>query len=98
MVLSAFAAVVTSFFIIIASITNNSKAAGMAVILVIFLYWKLWLLAAFCFLLFFAASRIGNEVLKGLLFWTPVTAISVLGLSYVAFIIYVLIWAHFQNG
>ncbi|HTS08021.1 MAG TPA: hypothetical protein VMP68_20780 [Candidatus Eisenbacteria bacterium] len=97
-VLSAFAAIVTAFSVTIALITNNSKATGIAVIPALFLYWKFWLLAAFCFLLFFAASRIGNKVLKGLLFWAPATTISVLGLSFAAFLIYVLVSTHFQNG
>ena len=96
-VLSAFAAIVIAFYVTMALVTNNSKAIGLAVIPAIFLYWKFWLLAAFCFLLFFAASRIGNKVLKGFLFWTPVTAISALGLSFVALVIYSFVWMHFRN-
>ncbi len=93
--LSAFAAVVAAFFVTLLPITNNSKATGIAVLAVIFLYWKFWLLAAFFFGLFFAASRIGNKILKGLLFWAPITAISILGLSYLALISYVVL--HFRH-
>ena len=97
-VLSAFAAIAIAFYETIALVTNNSKAIGIAVIPAIFLYWKFWLLASFCFLLFFAASRIGNKVLKGFLFWAPVTTISVLGLSYVALVIYSLVWMRFPKS
>jgi hypothetical protein len=97
-VLGAFAAIIAAFFVTMALITNNAKAIGISIIPAIFLYWKFWLLAAFCFLLFFAASRIGNKVLRGLLFWAPVTTISVLGLSFVALVTYSLLWMHFQNG
>jgi len=90
-VLSAFAAIVTAFFVIILPATNNSKAVGIGVIPAILLSWQFWLLAAFFFVLFFAASRIAHKVLKAVLFWVPVTAISVLGLSYVAFLGYVLL-------
>jgi hypothetical protein len=97
-VLSAFAAIVTAFFVIVAATTHNAKAIGIAVIPAILLSWQCLLLTAFCFFLFFATSRIGNKVLKGFLFWAPVTTISVLGLSYVALITYLLVWTHFRNS
>jgi len=97
-VLSAFAAFVTAFFLITAATTNNSKAIGITVIPAILLSWQCLLLTAFCFFLFFATSRIGNKVLRGLLFWVPVTTISVLGLSYVTLVTYSLVWMHFRNS
>jgi hypothetical protein len=97
-VLSAFAAIVTAFYVTMAEITNNSKATGIGVIPAILLSWQCWLLAAFCFFLFFAASRIGNKVFRRTLFWAPVTAISVLGLSFVALVTYELVWMHFRNS
>ena len=98
-IFSAFAAMVMAFFVIVAPTTNNSKATGIAVIPAILLFsWQFWLLAVFCFLLFFASSRIGNKVLKGLLFWAPVMAISVLGLSFIALVIYSLVWMHFRKS
>ena len=90
-VLSAFAAIVTAFFVILLPITNNSKATGISVFPAILLSWQCWVLSVFFFGLFFAASRIGNKILKGLLFWTPITAISIFGLSYLALISYVLL-------
>jgi hypothetical protein len=97
-VLSAFAAIIAAFFVIMALVTNNSKATGISVLPAILLSWQCWLLAAFCFLLFFAASRIANNVLRGLLFWASVTTISVLGLSFVALVTYSLVWMHFRKG
>lgn len=97
-VLSAFAAIVAAFFVVMVAITNNSKATSIAIVPAILLSWQFWLLAAVCFLLFFAASRIDNKVLKGILFWAPVTAISVLGLSFVALVTYELVWMHFRNS
>lgn len=90
-VLSGFAAIVAAFYLILRPITNNSKATGMAVLPAILLSWQCWVLAAFFFVVFFAASRVGNTVLKAFLFWAPVTAISVIGLSYLALISYVLL-------
>ncbi len=90
-ILSAFAAMVAAFLVIVAPMTNNSKAIDIVVIPAILLSWQCLLLAAFFFVLFFGASRIGNTVLKAFLFWAPVTAISVIGLSYLALISYVLL-------
>ncbi len=89
-VLSGFAAIMAAFLVVL-SPTNNSKATGMAALPAILLSWQCWVLSVFFFGLFFAASRIGNKILKGLLFWTPITAISIFGLSYLALISYVLL-------
>ncbi len=89
-VLSAFAAIVAAFLVILSPM-NNSKVTGMGALPALLLSWQCWVLAAFFFGLFFAASRIGNKILKGLLFWTPITAISIFGLSYLALISYVLL-------
>lgn len=90
-VLSGFSAIVTAFFVILLRVTNNSKAIGIAVDPAILLSWQCLLLAAFFFALFFAASRIGNKVLKTVLFWVPASAISIIGLSYIALLSYVLL-------
>ncbi len=68
----------------------------MAIFPATFFSWQFWLLTAICFFLFFAASRIGNKVLKGFLFWAPVTGISMLGLSCAALISYGVL--HFRHG
>lgn len=95
-ILSAFAAIVTALYvrllILALSLNANSHTAiDIVVVPKIAFSLRFWLLAAFFFALFFAASRIGNKVLRGILFWVPVTAISVLGLSYIAFLSYVLL-------
>jgi hypothetical protein len=98
-VLSAFAAIGTAFFVIIAFATDHAKATGLAAVTgLTFLSWEFWLLAAFCFFLFLTASRIGNNILRGLLFWVPVTAMSVLGLSVIALLTYLLVSMHLRNG
>ena len=62
---------------------NNSKATGLAAVvggLLESVFSPLfWILAVLFFALFFAASRLSSKPLRVLLFWTPVTAISILG-------------------
>ena len=79
---------------------NNSKATGLAAVIGGFLEsffspW-FWILAVLFFALFFAASRLNSRPLRILLFWTPVTAISTLGLT--IFSIFVFLWLHIRRG
>jgi len=75
---------------------NNSKAIGLAAVLGGSLVspW-FWILAFLFFALFFAASRLNSKQLRIFLFWTPVTAISILGLS--IFSLCILLWFHFRR-
>ena len=79
---------------------NNSKATGLAVVAAGFLESLFsplfWILAVSFFALFFAASRLSSKPMRILLFWTPVTAISILGLG--IFSLYIFAWIHFRRG
>ena len=55
-----------------------------------------WILAVSFFALFFAASRLSSKPLRILLFWTPVTAISMLGLG--IFSLFTFAWIHVRRG
>jgi hypothetical protein len=55
------------------------------------LFWTLGLLF---FALFFAASRLGNKILRVFLFWIPTLTVSVLSIAFTALCIYVSI--HFK--
>lgn len=54
-----------------------------------------WSVALLFFALFFAASRLGNKILRVFLFWIPTLTVSVLGLAIVALLTYVFI--HFRD-
>lgn len=75
---------------------NNSKATGLAAVIGGFLENLssplLWILAITFFALFFVASRLSSKPQRILLFWTPVTAILVLGLG--LFSLFTYAWAH----
>ena len=79
---------------------NNSKATGLAAVaggFVESLFSPLfWILAVSFFALFFAASRLSSKPLRILLFWTPVTSISMLGLG--IFSLFTYLWIHFRKG
>jgi len=55
-----------------------------------------WILALALFALFFAASRLSSKPLRILLFWTPATVISTLGLG--IFSLFTYVWIHFRRG
>ncbi|MGA8271566.1 MAG: hypothetical protein WB919_08405 [Candidatus Sulfotelmatobacter sp.] len=55
-----------------------------------------WTLALLFFALFFAASRVGNKILRVCLFWIPAVTVSVLVVAIVALFTYLSI--HFRNG
>jgi hypothetical protein len=79
---------------------NNSKATGLAAVvggLLESVFFPLfWILAVLFFALFFAASRLSSKPLRVLLFWTPVTAISMLGLG--IFSLFTPLWLHLRRG
>jgi len=54
-----------------------------------------WTLALLFFALFFAASRLGNKILRILLFWIPAVTVSVLGVAITVLLTYVFI--HFRD-
>jgi hypothetical protein len=79
---------------------NNSKATGLAAVAGSFVEsffspW-FWILAVSFFALFFAASRLSSKPLRILLFWTPITSISLLGLG--IFSLFTYLWIHFGQG
>jgi len=76
---------------------HNSKATGLAAVAGGFLESLFsplfWILAVSFFALFFAASRLSSRPLRILLFWTPVTAVSILGLG--IFSLFTFAWIRF---
>jgi hypothetical protein len=100
-VLSAVAGIVVALFVtgLVPGI-NNSKATGLAALVGGFLEGLssplCWILAVSFFALFFAASRLSSKPLRIFLFWTPVTAISILGLGIFSLFTFVMI--HFRRG
>jgi hypothetical protein len=79
---------------------NSSKATGLAAVAGGFLEALssplFWILAILLFALFLAASRLSSKPLRIFLFWTPVTAISMLGLA--IFSLFTYVWIHFRKG
>jgi hypothetical protein len=79
---------------------NNSKATGLAAVvgeaLESLLSPLFWILAVSFFALFFAASRLSSKPLRIHLFWTPVTAISILGLGIFSLLTFA--WIHFRRA
>jgi len=79
---------------------NSSKATGVAAVvggfLESFFSPSFWILAVLFFALFFAASRLSSKPLRILLFWTPVTTISILGLSIFSLVTF--LWLHVRRG
>jgi len=99
-VLSALAAIFVAMLGPGLVVINHSKATGLAAVAGGFLEslfspW-FWILAVSFFALFFAASRLRSKPLGILLFWTPVTAISILGLG--IFSLFTFAWIHFRRG
>lgn len=103
-VLSAVAAVFVSLLgpglVFVLRGINNSKATGLAAVaggaLESLSSPLFWILAVSFFALFFAASRLSNKPLRILLFWIPVTAISILGLG--IFSLFTFAWIHFRRA
>ncbi|HET6179230.1 MAG TPA: hypothetical protein VFE61_20035 [Candidatus Sulfotelmatobacter sp.] len=55
-----------------------------------------WVLGIAFFALFYACSRLNSKPLRIFLYWTPVTAISTLGIGFFALLTY--LWVHFNRG
>jgi hypothetical protein len=74
---------------------DNSKATGLAAIAGGFAESLLsplfWALAFLIFALFYGASKLGNQGLRVLLFWIPTVTVSVLGVTTVAMVAYVIL-------
>jgi hypothetical protein len=81
-------------------VLSNSKATGVAALVGGFLESfsspLFWILAVLFFALFFAAGRLSSKPLRILLFWTPVTAISILGLG--VFSLFTFLWLQVRRG
>ncbi len=79
---------------------NTSKATGLGAarseLLESPLSMVFWIVAGLLFALLFAASRLNNKGLRILLFWTPVVAISALGVG--LFGMYSYMWIHYRAG
>jgi hypothetical protein len=60
---------------------SEQKATGLVVFTRITASPVLWILAVLFFVLFLAASRIGNKLLKTFLFWIPTLLLSTLGVA-----------------
>ena len=79
---------------------NNSKATGLAAVagglLESFFSPLFWILALSFFALFYSASRLTSKPLRILLFWGPVTAISILGLA--IFSVFAFLGIQFRRG
>jgi hypothetical protein len=56
-----------------------------------------WTLVLLFFALFFAASRLGNKILRVFLFWIPTLTVSALGTAIVALITYFVVFIHFRD-
>jgi len=71
---------------------NRTKATGLAVVaggLLESVFSPLfWILAISFFALFFGASRLGNKVLRILLFWIPTLTVSFFGIAILALFTY----------
>jgi len=79
---------------LIFSLQHREKATGLAVFRAFSPLCAI--LAIVLFALFFAASRLHNKSLRLLLFWTPVTVISALGVGFLALFAYA--WLHVPKG
>lgn len=69
-------------------LTRGEKATGIAVLAAPFYDLRFWAFATLLFALFFAASRLQNKLLRGLLFWTPTVVTTLIGSVIFGFIMY----------
>lgn len=76
------------------ALQHREKAIGLTVFRV--LSPLCVILAIAFFALFFAASRLHSKSLRVLLFWTPVTLVSTLGIGFLALFTYA--WLHIPKG
>lgn len=75
---------------------RGTKATGLALFAASPFSPRFWIVGICLFVLFFAASRLHSKLLRLLLFWTPATVISTLGIALVALIAYA--WLHVPKG
>jgi hypothetical protein len=76
------------------SIQHGAKATGLGAFR--FFSPSVAILAIVFFTLFFAASRLHRKWLRLLLFWTPATVVSTLGLGFCALMVFA--WLHVPKG
>ena len=78
-VLSAFVAIILADFVSFWPIFRSTKAMGLAALvggsIENLFSIQFWIIGVLGFALFYAASRIGNKLLRILLFWTPTLSI-----------------------
>ncbi len=67
---------------------GEQKATGLGAFVGSFFSPLFWPLALLFFVLLFAASRLGNKILRVILFWVPTLTVSMLGFSVVAMYMY----------
>ena len=81
------ALILPSLLVIFRGITDE-KATGFAIVfggLTESLYsFRFWMLAILFCLVFFAASRLQNKLLRVFLFWTPTVVIAAIGMGFAA--------------
>jgi uncharacterized membrane protein AbrB (regulator of aidB expression) len=94
-ILSGFAAIFIAEFAFLWPLLRGSKATGLAALAAFFVESifspRFWIVGVLLFGLFFAASRLGNKVLRVFLFWIPTLTASCFTISVVALIAYVLV-------
>ena len=94
-VLSGFAAIFIAESVFFWPTLSATKATGLAAVVGLLvgsiLSPRFWIIGVLLFGLFFAASRLGNKVLRVLLFWIPTLSVSCFTIAVVALIAYVLV-------
>jgi hypothetical protein len=93
--LSGLAAIFIAEFVCFWPFLRGSKATGLtavgALLVENIFSPKFWIISVLLFWLFFAASRLGNKVLRVFLFWIPTLTVSCFTMAVVALIAYLLI-------
>jgi hypothetical protein len=94
-ILSGLAAIFIAEFVCFWPFLRGSKATGLTAVVTLLVENisspKFWLVGVLLFWLFFAASRLGNKVLRVFLFWIPTLTVSFFTMAVVALIAYVLV-------
>jgi len=79
---------------------SSQTATGMDLIFAVLkaslVHAQPWILAIFLFATFFAASRLGSEALRVVLFWIPTVTISCIGITLVSSVAYLM--TQFKNS
>jgi len=94
-ILSGLAAIFIAEFVFFWPTLRATKATGLAAVVGLLvgsiLSPRFWIIGLLLFGLFFAASRLGNKVLRVFLFWIPTLTVSCFTIAVVALIAYVLV-------